>query len=54
MVATYAARLASVRATFGGQHDTANQGARSDDDARGLATSVGGTVPGTRWCSVFV
>ncbi len=50
-VATYAARLASVRATFVGQHETRNHGSRRLVDARLLSLSSGGTVPGTRWCS---
>ena len=43
-----------MRATFVGLHDTWNHGARRLDEARGLGTSTDGTVPGTRWCSVFV
>ncbi|MNW56830.1 hypothetical protein D3C74_345760 [compost metagenome] len=53
-VTKYAARLANVRATLGGQHETSNQGARREDEARALATSAGATAPGTRWCRVFV
>ena len=52
-VARYPARLANVRAVFGGQHDTSNQGARSEDCARGDTVSASASAPGRRWCSVF-
>ncbi|CPU66093.1 Uncharacterised protein [Mycobacteroides abscessus] len=52
-MARYPARLANVRATLGGQHDTSNHGARSDDSARLLTWSGAAGSPGTRWWSVF-
>ena len=43
-----------MRVTFVGKQDTSNHGARRLDDALGLASSVAGTEPGSRWCGVFV
>ena len=36
-----------MRAVFGGQHDTSNHGARSDECARGDTTSGSAGAPGT-------
>jgi hypothetical protein len=52
-VAKYKPTLASMRATFVGQQDTSNHGARSPDSARGLSCSSSGTGPADRWWSVF-
>ncbi|WP_331715689.1 hypothetical protein [Tessaracoccus coleopterorum] len=42
-----------MRDTFVGQQDTSNQGARSEELARGTCRSAGASAAGVRRCSVF-